>query len=85
MLLAALYLRLPEQTAWLIGRIWSLLVITCLLVLALWAAGRAGAAAGDGAWVVCAAGRCAKKALRFAAGTGTINNNVPKSKTRGLP
>lgn len=44
MLLAALYLRLPEQTAWLIGRIWSLLVITCLLVLALWAAGagRAG-------------------------------------------
>ena len=42
MLLAALYLRLPEQTAWLIGRVWSLLVITCLLVLALWAAGRAG-------------------------------------------
>ena len=39
MLLAALYLRLPEQTAWLIGRVWSLLVITCLLVLALWAAG----------------------------------------------
>ena len=26
MLLAALYLRLPEQTAWLIGRVWSLLV-----------------------------------------------------------
>ena len=42
MLLAALYLRLPEQTAWLIGRVWSLLVITCLLVFALWAAGRAG-------------------------------------------
>lgn len=44
MLLAALYLRLPEQTAWLVGRVWSLLVITCLLVLALWAAGagRAG-------------------------------------------
>lgn len=44
MLLAALYLRLPEQTVWVIGRVWSLLVITCLLVLALWfaGAGRAG-------------------------------------------
>ena len=44
MLLAALYLWLPERLAWLIGRVWSLLVITCLLVLALWAAGagRAG-------------------------------------------
>ena len=44
MISAVLYLLLPEETVWLISRVWSLLVITCLLALALWAAGagRAG-------------------------------------------
>ena len=42
MLSAALYLWLPEQTAWLIGRVWSLFVITCLLALSLAVAGRMG-------------------------------------------